>query len=212
MACSCAFRESRVWFHPVNDITNKNFGVLIAFLLPGFVTVLGLGCVSDVVATWVHAGGSNAPSVGGFLYLTLASLLAGLTVSTIRWAVIDTIHHWSGIPRPSWDFNRLKHNVDLYHLLNENHYRFYQFYSNMIVALCVVLVARRWPQCATTTAVGSIDVGCVLLILVFTLGSRDTFRKFHLRVDHFLRREPDDGDDAQIPATGPSEENGEVDH
>src|SRR5690349_20986113 len=88
-----------------------NFGLLIAFLLPGFVALWGVGYVSEVVRFWFGDSPDNAPSVGGFLYVTLASIVAGLTVSTVRWIVIDTFHHLTGIAPPAWDFSRLQESV-----------------------------------------------------------------------------------------------------
>src|SRR5258708_7235024 len=73
-----------------------NFGLLIAFLLPGFVALWGISYVSEPVRSWFGSTPDYAPSVGGFLYVTLASIVAGLTVSTVRWIVIDTVHHVTG--------------------------------------------------------------------------------------------------------------------
>ena len=51
---------------------------------------------------------------GGFLYITIASVSAGLIVSTVRWAVVDALHALTGIRQPSWDFASLRDNVAAY--------------------------------------------------------------------------------------------------
>jgi hypothetical protein len=129
-----------------------NFGLLIAFLLPGFVALLGVSYVSEPVRLWFGASQENAPSVGGFLYVTLASVVAGLTASTVRWIVIDTLHHVTGIARPALDYSRLRDNVAALDMLTEFYYRYYQFYANMVVALLFATVMRHvsmpislWP-------------------------------------------------------------------
>ena len=118
----------------MQDVSTKNFGLLIAYLIPGFATLWGVSYFSPVVRSWLGSTADSSPSVGGFLYVTLASVSAGLTVSTIRWLVIDSIHHHTGIQQPNWDFSRLGQTVAAYDVLKEIHYRYFQFY-----ALCRVL-------------------------------------------------------------------------
>lgn len=170
----------------MKEISNNNFGLLIAFFIPGFVALFGLGYMSESIRTWLAAQPAHQPTVAGFLYVTLASCVAGLTVSTVRWAVIDTIHFRTGIAKPRWDFSRLRSQVDLYHLLNENHYRFYQHYSNMIIALLFFVVARRIGSQLWSPMPDIVEVASLALSVIYFLGSRDTFRKFHSRLDHLL--------------------------
>ena len=89
----------------MNDVTARNFGLAIAYLIPGFIGLAGVAAVSDVIRTWL--GGDGGPTVGGFLYVSLGSIAAGMTVSAMRWAVIDTIHHFTGLRRPKWDDSKL---------------------------------------------------------------------------------------------------------
>jgi len=109
----------------VNDVTAGNFGLLVAYLLPGFVSLLGLAAYSETVRTWLTAGAATGPTVGGFLYLTLASITTGLLVSTVRWALLDSLHHATGVRRPEWDFGNLSKRLPAFELLVESHYRYY---------------------------------------------------------------------------------------
>ena len=103
----------------MKDLTTGNFGILIAFVLPGAVALLGVSYFSPAVEAWLDGAASASPTIGGFLYLTLAAVAAGLTASTVRWMVIDTIHHCTGIPRPQWDFSRFDQKVAGYDKLGE---------------------------------------------------------------------------------------------
>src|SRR5207245_11395417 len=85
----------------------------------------------------------GAPRIGGFLYLTVASLAAGMAVSAVRWALVDTLHSYTGLPMPALDFSKLGENVEAFDLLIEIHYRHYQYYSNMVVAAGVTYVCYR---------------------------------------------------------------------
>ena len=122
----------------MKEVSSSNFGLLIAFVLPGFTALWGATYISPVLRSWLGGADATGPTVGGFLYVTLASVAAGLTVSTVRWAIIDTIHHWTGLPQPAWDFSRLQEHVAAYKVLHEIHYKFYQFNSNTLVSLVIV--------------------------------------------------------------------------
>lgn len=170
----------------MKEVSSSNFGLLIAFLLPGFMVLWGASYFSETVKHWLSGSNASAPTVGGFMYVTLASVAAGVTASTVRWAVIDTIHHWTGLPRPRWDFFRLRDNVGAYNLLNDNHYRFYQFHGNALIALLFVYVARRVDEGVFTARVGWFDLGFAILSVILFVGSRDTLRKYYVRVSQLL--------------------------
>ena len=118
----------------MNGLSNQNFGLVIAYVLPGFVALWGVSYFSPTVAGWIAASQEGAPTVAGFMYVTLASLGAGLTVSGVRWALVDSIHHLTGLKRPAWKFVNLDDKLQGFLLLNESHYRYYQFYANMFIA------------------------------------------------------------------------------
>ncbi|NLF71675.1 MAG: hypothetical protein GX575_21810 [Candidatus Anammoximicrobium sp.] len=120
------------------------------------------------------------------MFGTLASVAAGVTVSTVRWLVIDKIHHWTGIRQPPWNFSRLGRNVDAYNVLNDIHYKFYQFHANGLIALIFVYMARRAHQGFFTAPVGWFDLGLALLSVVLFVGSRDMLRKYYARVSQLL--------------------------
>jgi len=167
----------------MRDVTGRNWGLLIAYILPGFVTLLAVGMVSPTVQAWL-VGVSAQPAgvtVGGFLYLTLASVMAGLTASTIRWAVIDRLHHLTGLVRPPWDESRLQEKLGAFGSIVEDHYRYYQFYSNTLVALTLLAVARLVQPVAAIGPERLLDMGIVVLVMLFGAGSRDTLRRYYSR-------------------------------
>jgi hypothetical protein len=169
-------------------VSNQNFGLLIAYVLPGFVSLWAMERFSPVVRGWLNsaATGHDTTTVGGFLYITLASVGAGLTVSTIRWALIDRFHHWTGIRRPPWDDSKLQDKLGAFEALVENHYRYYQFYANMLIAMFAVLLVR-WGE--SGHGLGQIDLadcGILLMSVVYWAGSRDTLRNYYTRAAFLL--------------------------
>ncbi len=170
----------------MKDVSSSNFGLVIAHLVPGAVALAGFRPFSATVQSWFATEPLDAPTVGGFMYVTLASIAAGVTLNTVRWAVLDTIHSWTGLPQPAWNFSRLRDNVAAYTVLNEIHYKYYQFHGNLLVALLVVYVARRIHLGALTAPLGWLDLGFLLLSVILFVGSRDTLRKYYARVSQFL--------------------------
>lgn len=170
----------------MKEISSSNFGLLIAFILPGFMVLCGVSYFSETVQVWLNASSDSAPTVGGFMYVTLASVGAGMTVSTVRWILVDTIHSWTGLRQPQWDFARLQENVAAYNVLNEIHYKYYQFHGNSQVALVFVYVARRIHLGFFELPLAWSDAGFLLLSIILFAGSRDTLRKYYMRVNDIL--------------------------
>ncbi len=158
----------------MKDISSSNFGLLIAYLVPGFVALWGASYFSETVRGWLTPSYLAAPTVGGFLYATVGAVAAGLTVSTVRWLVIDTIHHRTGIARPQRD-SAVLNDYNVFQLAVSNQYRYYQFYGNMIVAVPFSYLAyaatHGWPGLLPTVALGAV-------LALFWLGSRDTLRNY----------------------------------
>lgn len=170
----------------MQTISNANFGPLIAYLVPGATVLLGLKPFSPVLQSWFAATPLTAPTIGGFLYLTLASLASGMTVSAFRWVVIDAIHAWTGLPPPELDFARLGRNVEAFRLLVEIHYKYYQHHANMVVALAIAYVAHRTSS-GWFAPWGILDVGFLVLEVVFFVTSRDNLRRYYARSAQLLR-------------------------
>lgn len=170
----------------VKPLSTNNFGLLIAYVLPGFTALLALAYVSDTVRAWLGAPPANSPTVGGFLYVTVGSVAAGLVISTLRWMIVDTIHHRTGLRQPPLDFSRLRANTYPFEVLVEIHYRYYQFHANMLVAVAFFYACRRLTGPTLLVAPGWADLGFALVEAILFLGSRDTLRKYYDRTSQLF--------------------------
>lgn len=170
----------------MNELSYKNFGLLIAYVLPGFVALWGISQFSPTVESWISTSGQGAPTIAGFLHVTLASLAAGLTVSAVRWVIIDRFHHATGLKPPRWEFANLDDRLQGFLALVENHYRYYQFYSNTLIAGVIAYVAHLSRHGTTLYQQIWPALGFILLELVFLAGSRDALRKYYSRVERLL--------------------------
>lgn len=163
----------------MDDAVARHFGLVIAYLLPGFVCLLGVGSVADPVWVWLLGGNAAGPTVSGAVYVMLASIGAGMLASVVRWAVVDTLHEATGLRRPPLDESRLADRLDAYHYLVEQHYRYYQFYSNTLVSFAFAHALWRASKWSATWPWGWPDAGVYFLIIVLAAGSRDALRKYY---------------------------------
>src|SRR5262245_51021936 len=111
----------------MTDSLHRSFGLIIAFLLPGFLFVLGIAALSPTVAIWLSHEPSPEPTFGGFFYVFLCSLTAGLIASAMRWLIIDALMQRLGVKAPRLNFSRLQANLQAYELAVDHNYRHYQF-------------------------------------------------------------------------------------
>lgn len=168
----------------MKEITEKNFGVIIAFLLPGFLFLWGLSYSSPQVATWLAtSSGSDAPTVGGFLYATLASLTAGLVINAIRWAIVQELllYGVTRLPRPRINYGKLT-NKDVLAAFEgtiENNYRYYQYYANAFVALVGAIAFYLWRGAGHQSWLVWAVIVIVLVVLLFA--SRNELKVFNER-------------------------------
>lgn len=184
-AFSCSISSGQL----VGEISSRNFGLLIAYLVPGFVTVLAVGGIVPSFGAWLATSPETQPSVGGVLFITLASLAAGMLVSSTRFIVIDTVHHRTGISPPQLDFAKLQPNLAAFGLLVEYHYRYYQFCANTLVAVAVAYGVRLAGGCSWCEGFGWADCGFIVVEAVLFATSRDTLRKYYSRASEVLKTE-----------------------
>ena len=150
---------------------------MIAYVIPGLVALCGVAMHFPAVRGWMVA--SSEPSVGGFLYVMLASVALGMTASAVRWAVIDSLHHLTGLRRPTWDDSKLTGNLSAVDYLVECYYRYYQFYGNSFVAVLFAYVAWRFSVHGAVISSVWFDAGVVFIEGVYLAGSRDALRKYY---------------------------------
>lgn len=169
----------------MRELTDKNFGIVIAYLTPGFVVLWGCSYFSETARAWlVPAGHGGEATLGSFLFALLASLSLGLLISAARWAVIDTLHHMTGVPRPELNFSVLHEKLESFLAIVEANYRFYQFYANMAIALPLAALCKWKAEGDYGTAgvwiMGTLSEGILLA------GSRDSLSRYYRRAAALL--------------------------
>jgi hypothetical protein len=164
---------------------DRNFGLVIAYLLPGFVSAQGVALVAASLGQWLMPLAAGQ-ALAGLLFIGLTSLALGLVVSALRWAVIDTLHDATGLPAPELDFTILQENLAAFQLAVEHNYRYYQFYANMVVA--TLLYGGIWLAARPTDPTPvSLVVAFILLELLLLGASRSCLSRYYGRVSQILQ-------------------------
>ncbi|MAT72891.1 MAG: hypothetical protein CMJ58_25705 [Planctomycetaceae bacterium] len=124
---------------------------------------------------------AKAPTVGGFLFATLAAIGAGLALSTVRWAVLDRIHNVTGLAQRGRTPSLTSAELAAYRITVDFHYRYYQFYGSTFVTLAGLMLVPPSDELGklTTTPIGRLSLLAALAVCF--AASRDTLEKCYLR-------------------------------
>jgi hypothetical protein len=160
------------------DSTNTHFGLVIAYLLPGFVALAGFAPLSPTVARWLSA--AQTAGIDASLFAVMAATAAGMIVSCFRWLIVDRVHALTGLGAAAFNARALEERPAAVAFLVENHYRYYQFYANTLVATAWAYAVHR--SLGTSPSLGTwTDTGVLVLCAALFAGSRDALSKHRSR-------------------------------
>jgi hypothetical protein len=167
-----------------------SFGILAAFVAPGLLALWAVADEFPQLGDLVRTAATGKQDLGGFLLVIIAAIAAGLVISAVRWLTIDKLHQKLFlVAQPKFEFKNLSDRLDAFTQVVENHYRFYQFYANTLVAGVFAVVSgcihHRLPMTPTFWILVTV---CALALL---WGSRDALEKYHVRGTAILKdKEP----------------------
>ena len=136
------------------DQLGKSFGLVIAFLVPGMIGLYAASLHVPMLQEWFDAAGRAQTTVGGFLFIIIASSGAGVFISGVRWYLLEElIKRAAGVSTEHEAVNRRDTQTELvYQNVRQHHYDYYLFYSNALVALVVLWVSWLPSQLPVLTA------------------------------------------------------------
>lgn len=170
--------------------SNWHFGLVVAYLLPGFITLGGIAPFVPLVAEWLRPlASSSGSSLGPPVYAVLAATAVGMVLSCIRWLLVDHALGWTGLVSPVIDPDRLEARLPTFHLFVEYHYRYYQFYANTMIAVAASYVLNRVLGSFSYLGLGT-DFGVLILCVVLLAGARDSLAKYYDRIDRLVGIHP----------------------
>jgi hypothetical protein len=165
--------------------STQQFGLVVAYLLPGFVGLAGFAPLLPIVRDWLQPVHDGVLGFGPALYTLLAATTVSQIVNCFRWISLDQVHSWTGLKPAASDFGRLPNRVDGFDYLVQNHYRYYQFAGNMLVAVVWSYAINRLLKTSPSLGLGT-DLGMMILVVVLFAASRDALAKYYHRTHRLL--------------------------
>lgn len=169
----------------MKDVNSNNFGLLIAYLVPGFLALYGIRKIAPTIDDWLSANPHSSPTISGFLFGTIAALSTGMIINAIRWHVVDPLLYATGVTRKPWEYPRLAEEVPAFQFLITNQFRYYECYANSMVAIGISAAALLAGGEQTSTLLW---VVFVLVQLVLWSASRRTLGNYNSRIASYLQR------------------------
>ena len=128
----------------MNAFPRLDFGILIAFFLPGFVSLYALSNMSSRVAEVFKAVLLKDQALGASFLILVASLVAGIVTSSFRELTLDWLHNKTGASIRQLNYSTLAagKQLEVFREAINNTYRYYQFYGNTLIALMFLGVLR----------------------------------------------------------------------
>ncbi len=167
------------------NTSSNQFGLVIAYLLPGFIGLAGIAPFAPVIAAWLQPGTYSEASLGPPVYAILAATTIGMIVSCFRWLLVDHIHERTGIVPPLWDDRSLEQRLVAFNYLVESHYRYYQFVANSLVAVVLAYSINRLVGTSPFLGIWT-DLGVLILCITLFAGSRDALAKYYARTGRLV--------------------------
>ena len=89
------------------------FGLILAYLIPGFVGLLGVAPLVPLVTQWLQPVHDGVLGFGPPLYTLLAATTVSQIINCFRWILLDQLHLWTGVKPGVSDFSQLTEHVNV---------------------------------------------------------------------------------------------------
>jgi hypothetical protein len=169
------------------DKFGLNFGLVIAYLIPGF---LGLYALAERVSIFkaLLGGDKGVPEAAALVPMTTLALAIGIIINAVSWALLRPLISVSGVRRPAaLDYAKLKEkDIAVYNVVVEANFRYHQFYGNMLVA--VLLLTPRWLVRPVAENLVQ-DASFFFVTVVLFFAARDSLKRAYTRLEGLLTKE-----------------------
>jgi hypothetical protein len=169
--------------------SSRQFGIIIGYVLPGFVALGGLAPLFPTIAYWLQPVSASQYDLGlgPPLYAILAATALGQVLSCFRWILLDQLHAFTGLRRPAWEDSQLDRVLSGFDYLVQNHFRYYEFCGNTLLALFLTYAANRTLGTLAFLN-GWTDLGMAIVIAVLFLASRNALKTYYTRTSRLIGR------------------------
>ena len=169
----------------MQDKSLSHFGLLVAYVLPGFIAMAGMAPLFPMVARWLQPVEQGSIGFGPPVYALLGATAVGLILSCFRWLLIDHIHQWTGVKCLVWDDSQLSDVLGGFDYLVQQHFRYYEFTANTLLAVLGAYGLNRVFGTLPFLGLGT-DFGILILSIVLFAASRDALAKYYTRTGRMI--------------------------
>jgi hypothetical protein len=169
-------------------IENLDFGLLIAYVIPGFVGLYAMSFYSKPMRSLL---GSDrfVPQGGAVVPLVLLAIAAGISINAIAWATLRLVIQATGVARPNLNYALLTQEKSIaFQEIIQSNFHYYQYYVNTLTAFILLFVSYAMRNVRHSKALGF--VGAVGLIVILFFASRDSLQRTYSAMDALLKTSP----------------------
>jgi hypothetical protein len=169
----------------IKDVTSTSFGLVIAYLLPGFVALFSLSFWFDSAQRAFHTFLTSQSNVGLFLFLLLGGLALGLAVNAVRLALYELllgrIKRLYGERPTREQLARLSEadNFAAFRAAIDELYRYHQFYGGTTLAGPALFVGWLNSLDVSSWAETALIAGFAVAELTLVVATISTLRSFY---------------------------------
>ena len=131
----------------MKDLTSTTFGLVIAYLLPGFFGLITISFWSATVREQFEAFSKAQSNVGLFFVVVLVALLLGVELTAVRWVLFELWFCRKDRLRPE-EFAGFKDEKKAsgFRVAIDEHYRYHQFWGGLTPILPAFFVGLTSTQ------------------------------------------------------------------
>lgn len=174
----------------MKDVTSTSFGLVIAFLLPGFVGLYSLTFWSANVQEMFHTFLTAQSNLGLFLLVVLVALVIGLLVTPLRWLLFERFLCKSYFLTPD-DFAELGTEAKLvaFRAATDELYRYHQFWGGTAIAMLPLYVGWLWDSWSflNYAEISLSIIGFITVEVVTGLAAIEAYRRHITRSKRILK-------------------------
>lgn len=171
----------------MKDVGSTSFGLLIAYLLPGFAGMFAIGFYAPPVTTLFSQFLAAESNVGRFLLMILCSLVVGLEISLLRWLLFERFlcrKH----KREKSNYHSLRDQAILagFRAAVDENYRYHQFWGGMAIVTPFIGYGLLVQQNTCPLRIAIIAVFATLTVLNIA-GASDAYKNYIDRSNKIMR-------------------------
>ncbi len=157
----------------MKDVTTTSFGLVIAYLLPGFIGLYGMSFWFPGLRQVYSAFLTAQSSVGLFLLVVIAALVGGLVLNSLRWAIYESWRRDNLGPEELAKLGSSETMLNAYLQRIDENFRYYQFSGGFSISLPILYagwLSTSWPSVGFCLKVGSLLAFLVVEVVSASAG------------------------------------------